>query len=207
MPTTVAVNRIQGRWTLPPLILHPFSEDDSPDEILEGSKASMMLHGLIPGLGKDREHLSRAVLRGRAREVRMLFFLGRDLLRWIEQCVDFVSRTPELASANIRAQSFASLLVEGPPDSVTRKLQTWGVTDQKSVFSRAMAITGVLMDPPTSESLTPLFLNNYHRFLDYLFICFQNLEPFTEISCDNFTVEMYASAEYSQMLAEQWEKE
>src|SRR5262249_44003302 len=123
------------------------------------------------------------------------------------QCVDFTSRTPELARCGIKAQSFASFLVETPPASLTKKLQVWGVTDQKAVFSRAIAITGTLNEPPTEENLTPLFLMNYHRFLDYSFVCFQNLEPFTEIGNENFLLEMYASAEYSQMLEDQWMKD
>jgi hypothetical protein len=98
-------------------------------------------------------------------------------------------------------------MVENPPDSITEKLRVWGVTDQKSVFSRALAINSFLNQPPTVESLSPVFLQNYHRFLDYQFICFQNLEPFTEIGSANFDVQMYASAEYSQILAEQWAKQ
>jgi hypothetical protein len=207
MTQPVPSNQIRGQWTLPPLILHPFSEDESPKEILEGSRASLMLNGLLPGGGKDREALNLAIMRGRAREMRMLFFLGRDLMRWIDQCMDFVTRTSELSSKGLGAQSFAAFMVENPPDSITEKLRIWGVTDRKSVFSRALAINSLLNQPPTAESLSPVFLQNYHRFLDYQFICFQNLEPFTEIGPANFEVQMYASAEYSQMLAEQWAKE
>ncbi len=199
--------KLQGQWTLPPLILHPFSGEDTAEKLIEGSKASLMLHGLIPASGKDRDALGEAVVRSRVQELRMLYFLGKDLLRWIDQCVDFVERTPELSHRGFVAQSFGAFLVENPPESVVRKLQVWGVTDQRSVFSRALGITSILMGPPSTETLSPMFLNNYHRFVDYLYVCYQNLAPFTEAGANNFTVEIYASAEYSQKLEEQWEKE
>jgi hypothetical protein len=201
------ISAIEGHWTLPPLILHPFSGDDAADSLLEGSKASLMLNGLIPNSGKDRELLNETVLRARVQEIRMLYFLGKDLFRWTEQCVDFVERTPELRTKAIRAQSFAALLVENPPTSVSDKLQKWGVTDQRSVFSRALGIISALTAPPTAETFSPLFLHRYHRFLDYLYVCYQNLEPFTELNPRNFSVEIYASAEYSQLLEDQWTRE
>jgi len=75
------------------------------------------------------------------------------------------------------------------------------------VFSRAIGVTCTLNSPPTAETLTPLCLEHYHRFLDYLYVCYQNLDPFTELEAENFSVEIYASAEYSQILEEQWEAE
>lgn len=196
-----------GQWTLPPLILHPFSGDDTAENLLEGSKASLMLNGLLPNPGKDREYLNDVVLRARVQELRMLYFLGKDLTRWIDQCVDYVRRTPDLKGGGLRAQSFASYLVEQPPATIARKMETWGVTDQRSVFSRAIGITSMLAAPPSVENLSPLFLHHYHRFVDYLYICYQNLEPFSEIQPGMFVVEIYASAEYTKMLSEQWEKE
>lgn len=166
-----------------------------------------MLHGLIPNSGKDPEWLSQKVLRARLQELRMLYFLGKDLLRWVEQCVDFVERTPELRQKGIRGQSFAAFLVENPPDSISGKLQAWGVTDQRSVFSRALGITSALQNPPNPDMFSPLFLTRYHRFLDYFYVCYQNLEAFTELAPRNFAVEMYASAEYSQLLEDQWANE
>src|SRR5450432_665905 len=180
MTSSLAVSALQGRWTLPPLILHPFSGEDNAEKLLEGSKASLMMHGLIPDAGRDRGKLNDLVLHGRVQELRMLYFLGKDLTRWAEQCLDFVARTGELKDRGIRLQSFSALLVEATPKSVLEKLHVWGVTDQRSVFSRAFGITATVCDPPTSGTLTPLFLHNYHRFLDYAYICFQNLQPFTE---------------------------
>jgi hypothetical protein len=201
------VSNIAGKWTLPPLILHPFSGEDTAEKLLEGSKAQLMLNGLIPNGGKDNEWLNATLLRARVQEVRMLYFLGKDILRWVEQCVDFAERTPELSKRGIRGQSFAAYLIEKTPASIAQKLQVWGVSDQRSVFSRAIGVTCTLNSPPTAETLTPLCLENYHRFLDYLYVCYQNLEPFTELDAPNFSVEIYASAEYSQILEEQWKSD
>jgi len=98
-------------WELPPLILHPFSNQRGPGQLLEGSKAALMLAGLLPGEGEDRDELRRKLLLSRYSEVRMLYFVGKDLLRWVGQCVEFVTRAEELAGLGIREQSFAALLV------------------------------------------------------------------------------------------------
>ncbi len=58
-------------WDLPPLILHPFNERVPPTALLENSKAALMLSGLIPGDGTDREDLKRRLLAGRYSELRM----------------------------------------------------------------------------------------------------------------------------------------
>lgn len=191
-------------WTLPPLILHPFAAEDSAENLLEGSKAALMLHGVLPSSAADREALHETIVRTRVQEVRMLYFLGKDLLRWTDQCADFVQRTQELKNKGIRPQSFAALIVEHTPASVVRKLRIWGVTDHKSVFSRSIGITAALNSPPSSEILSAVFLEHYHRFLDYLYVCYQNLEPFTEIDSAMFHMEMYASSEYTEKLAEEW---
>src|SRR5258707_14525386 len=88
-------------WELPPLILHPFSNQRGPGVLLEGSKAALMLAGLLPGQGEDQDELRRKLLLSRYAEVRMLYFVGKDLLRWIGQCMDLVTRTEELGALNI----------------------------------------------------------------------------------------------------------
>ena len=190
--------------TLPPLILHPFAEGDTTTQLLAGSKAMLALKGLLPGEGGDTAVLQELVLRGRIQEMRMLYFLGKDLLRWAEQCADFASRQPELEKLGIRVQSFAALLVENPPQAVAAKLAHWGVADFKGVFSRAFGLSGCFGEPPTEASVAPVCAENYHRFADYLFLCFQNLLPYLPLSGDQFEFELYASSEYSAMLAEGW---
>ena len=82
-------------WDLPPLILHPFNERLPPSALLDNSKAALMLSGLIPSDGADPEELSRRLLAGRYSEIRMLYFLGKDVFRWLDQCLDWAARVRE----------------------------------------------------------------------------------------------------------------
>ena len=127
-------------WELPPLILHPFNERVPPAALLENSRAALMLAGLIPDDGTDPEALERRLLSGRYSEVRMLFFLGKDIFRWIAQCLEWLEREPQLQSAELAGQSFAGLLTADPPEVVRQKLLQWGVADYCSIFSRAIGL-------------------------------------------------------------------
>src|SRR5260370_800555 len=126
-------------WELPPLILHPFSNQRGPGVLLEGSKAALMLAGLLPGQGEERDELRRKLLLSRYAEVRMLYFVGKDLLRWIGQCVELVARTEELGTLNIREQSFAALLIYHPPPGVLRNFSPCAAPNPQSVLPRAIA--------------------------------------------------------------------
>ena len=193
-------------WTLPPLILHPFSDNNGPGQLVESSRASLILQGLLPGGEQTEEQLDKKLLEGRYCEFRMLFYVGRDLNRWIEQCLDFVSHTPELANESIKFQSFASLLVHDPPETVKEKLQRWGVADYKGIFSRAIGINSVFAEPPERVELSNDFLRNYYRFADHLFAARLNLNSYTELNRRRFDFSLYASGEYTQMLERQWEE-
>ena len=191
-------------WELPPLILHPFSNERGPNMLLEGSKAALMLAGLLPGEGQEEDELRRKLLISRYAEIRMLYFVGKDLLRWVGQCMEMVSRAKELGSAGIREQSFATLLVYHTPPSVLQKLHQWGVANPQSVFSRAYGIATIFRDVPLIECLSDSLLLHYHIFADHLFVCTQHLTKFAEITPVNFRFELYASAEYSRLLEKQW---
>src|SRR3954454_9901564 len=99
-------------WDLRPLILHPFNEQIAPSSLLESSKAALMLSGLIPNEGSEPDELRRRLLVGRYSELRMLFFLGKDVFRWIDQCQEWAERLPELQTWEVRPQSFARLLTK-----------------------------------------------------------------------------------------------
>jgi hypothetical protein len=189
---------------LPPLILHPFSGAAGADELLDGSRAALALQGLIAS-GEGDAELQRRMLSGRYQEVRMLLFLGKDLFRWLQQCTESL-RSTEKADSGIIEQSFAALVVEEPPEAVRRKLEGWGVSDRKAVFSRAIGIHSLFQDPPPPESLSPVFLKNYHRFADHAYICFQHLRPFLPLDPKKYPFEIYASEEYARLLSDQWEK-
>ena len=170
-PITTLGERV---WELPPLILHPFNERVAPTALLENSKAALMLSGLIPSDGSDQEDLQRRLLAGRYAEIRMLYFLGKDVFRWIEQCVEWGQRVPELSGAEIRPQSFAALLTADPPEDVKEKLLRWGVVDYVSIFTRAAGLN--VMDS----------------------------EPHRTVASANFRFALYASGEYSRMLESEW---
>lgn len=192
-------------YQIPPLILHPFSGGSGTSDPLEGVRASLALQGLIAS-DDEESVLFRRMLAGRYQEVRMLVFLGKDIFRWLRQCVEFVN-SGEFADSRIMEQSFAALVVEDPPEAVRKKLETWGVTDRRSVFSRAIGIHSLFQEPPPPDSLSPVFLKNYHRYADHAYICFQHLQAFLPLDSKRFPFEIYASEEYSRILSDQWDSE
>jgi len=193
-------------WDLPPLILHPFNEHVSPTALLENSKAALMLTGLIPS-DADDETLHRRLISGRYSEIRMLYFIGKDVFRWLGQCEESVERIAELAEMGVKRQSFARLLTVSPPSGVQEKLTRWGVADYTSIFSRAMGLNAMFAEPPAMAALSDDFLLSYHRFADLLFQGFMEAENHYQISPANFRFELYASGEYSRMLESEWDGE
>jgi hypothetical protein len=196
---------------LPPLILHPFSGGGSTDELLEGSRAALALQGLEKDSSLDNtpdreEELQRRVLLGRYQEIRMLLFLGKDIFRWAHQCVESGERSGAATDIRVYEQSFAALVVENPPSVINEKLLKWGVSDRRAVFSRALGINSLFSSPPPAETLSPLFLQNYHRYADHAYICFQHLRPFQELDPKAYAFDLYASEEYSRILSDQWER-
>jgi hypothetical protein len=194
-------------WVLPPLILCPFNERVPPSTLLENSKAALMLSGLIPSDGSDQDELKRRLLAGRYGEIRMLFYLGKDVFRWLDQCIEWARRIPELKSADIHRQSFAGLLTSKPPDAVREKLLRWGVADYVSIFSRAIGLNAAFSEPPPYDAVAEEFLRNYHRYADYLYQCYMDGQAHRTIEPRNFQFELYASGEYSRMLEAKWESE
>jgi hypothetical protein len=191
-------------YDLPPLILHPLADESSPESMLEGSRANLMLHGLLPHDSQSDDELMEKVARSRYLELRMLFFVGKDVERWLQQCVELVERDRELSSVGYSQQSFASYLIENTPPGVRNKLLSWGVVDYRNIFVRALGLRSVFQEFPPFEMVSRTFLLDYHRFTDYLFACRQQLSPFTPVPPHTFEFEIYASAEYSQILEKQW---
>jgi hypothetical protein len=191
--------------TLPPLILHPFAEAGSPGKLAQSSRASLILQGLLPSGEASQEELTRSVLEGRYCEIRMLFYVGKDLRRWIEQCLDLVQHEPQLQGQNIGFQSFANLLVRNAPASVQSKLRRWGVADYKSIFSRALGLSAMFSDVPPFDVLSEDFIRNYYRYADQLYAALVQ-GPSAELDPFEFQFELYASGEYARMLERQWER-
>jgi hypothetical protein len=189
---------------LPPLILHPFADSGGPDKLVESSRASLMMQGLLPTGERRTEDIERTLLDGRFCEIRMLFYVGKDLSRWIEQCMELVERSPEMRDSGVRYQSFAAYLVTNPPEPVIVKLKKWGVADYKSIFSRALGLNAMLAAAPERHVLTDDFIRNYYRYADQLFQIRQSEVKFADISGFGFDFEIYASGEYSRMLEREW---
>jgi hypothetical protein len=194
-------------WDLPPLILHPFNERVPPAALLENSKAALMLSGLIPGDGSGPDELKRRVLSGRYSEIRMLFFLGKDVFRWIGQCMECTARIAELATFGIERQSFAGFVASRPPEPVREKLTGWGVADHIAIFTRAIGLNALFAAPPTIDTLSDDFLRNYHRYADQMYQAFLESEPHQLIGPERFRFELYASGEYTRKLETEWESD
>ena len=191
-------------YTLPPLILHPFAEPTGQNKLFESSRANLMMQGLLPTGEHTPQDLDRALLDGRYSEVRMLYYVGKDLLRWIDQSLDFCERQPELRHLGIRYQSFAALLVDHSPSTVQSKLRKWGVGDFRSIFTRALGLNAMLADIPPRTFLSDEFVRNYYRYADQLFQCRQSQVTFPDINALGFDFDIFASGEYSRMLEREW---
>lgn len=193
-------------WKLAPLILHPFADSSGPGKLLESSRASLMLQGLMPTGAFTREQLDRTLLEGRFCEIRMLYYVGKDLLRWVEQCVEMVQREDSLRTAGVEAQSFVALLIEDPPPQVKEKLIKWGVSDYKAIFSRAVGLNMVFAEAPQKDNLTQEFIRHYYRYADHMFECSRSMRSFAMIRSCNFDFDLFASGEYSRMLEREWQE-
>lgn len=198
------VNFGNQRWELPPLILHPFSDQAGPGKLLASSRASLMLSGVLPTGDASEDELQARLLDGRFCELRMLYFVGRDLTRWVEQCVEFVGRTESLATSGVTAQSFEHLLVNDAPEAVRTKLRAWGVMDYRSIFARALGLNAIFCSTPEVQHLAPDFIRHYYRYCDHVFACRQQIAPFTLITTENFYFNIFASGEYTRMLERAW---
>lgn len=191
-------------WNLPPLILHPFADHGGKQKLAQSSRAALILEGLLPEADIPREQLERDLVEGRLCELRMLYYVGKDLSRWLDQCADAASRDLDLLSAHVNRYSFMELLVENTPTAVHDKLVSWGVVDHRAVFSRALGLHAVFGAPPRLDALNADFVKNYFRFADAFYDCCRQDREFSQISSHNFRFELYASAEYSRILEKQW---
>ncbi len=195
----------EGRWELPPLILHPFSDAAGPELVADSARCSLILQGLFDNdEGLSFEELRRRVVRGRYYEIKMLCYLGKDLARWTGQCVEVAQRDRELSAWGLREESFAVLVVDDPPAGVRRKLEDWGVLEHRAIFRRAFGLNALFQDPPAPAVLSENFIFHHYRFADALYRCRLEAVDFPRLPGANFHFELYASAEYARLLEEGW---
>jgi hypothetical protein len=193
--------------TLPPLILHPFSDASGPSRLVESSRASLMLQGLLPSGDLATTELERRLLDGRYCELRMLFYVGRDLIRWIEQCLEYADTQDDLRARDLKFQSFAVYLVEHTPPKVVTKLKAWGVADYKAIFMRAIGLNCVYAEVPDRFQLSDEFVRHYYRYADHMYFCRQQATVFPSLEPSDFDFELFASGEYTRMLEKEWDTE
>ncbi len=191
-------------FTLPPLILYPFADANGPGQLVESSRASLKLQGLLPVGEASREDLDRALLDGRYAELRMLYYVGKDLARWIDQCMEFAQRHKDQLPRAISSNSFADLLIQDAPESVQAKLRKWGVGDYRAIFSRALGLHCLFADAPPRNILSDDFVRNYFRYADQVFATKQGENPFAALNSKDFMFELYSSGEYARMLERSW---
>ena len=181
-----------GRWwDLPPLILHPFDRGLDASAAVDSMKLSLHLNGMgEPGVDKE------PLLRARFAEFRMLALVGKDVMRWIAQCVDFAGRDEALAHAGVAPQSFADLLVNRTPPAVAARFRCWGVADYRRILSQAIGVNAVFPNPPHFDAISTEFLEDYYAYADSLFACFHGLRRFTRLEPASFGFALYTSDEY-----------
>ena len=194
-------------FRLPPLILHPFSSAEDASVLMESSRASLALQGFLPRDETPTYDLDQQLLRGRYAEIRMLYYIGKDVTRWTEQCAETVTAASEYSERRIRPETFCVLLVQYVPAHVRAKLEGWGVLDFCALFRRSIGLHAVFHNIPTPEDLSPDFLRRYHRYLDQWYE--QKLKDwnFDRPQPNEFTFELYASGEYALMLEQSWKDE
>jgi hypothetical protein len=193
----------QTTQTLPPLILHPFADASGPGKLLESSRASLMLQGLLPTGDYSAEQLEERLLDGRYCEIRMLFYVGRDLVRWVEQSLEYIGSHDELQRRGYTFASLVSYLIRRTPALVQAKLRKWGVADYRSIFSRAIALNQIFAELPDRATLSNEFVRNYYRYTDMIFGAVLKGD-IREVDCRDIDFELYASGEYSRMLEREW---
>ncbi len=113
-------------FRLPPLILHPFSSPEDTSVLMESSRASLALQGFLPRDETPAQDLDKQLLRGRYAELRMLYYIGKDVSRWTEQCAETVLASADFEGRNIRPETFAVLLVQHIPAHVRLKIGRLG---------------------------------------------------------------------------------
>jgi hypothetical protein len=193
-------------FRLPPLILHPFSSAEDTSILMESSRASLALQGFLPQQ-EGGDDLDRQLLRGRYAELRMLYYIGKDLTRWMDQCAETVAISGLFEGRKIGPETFAVVVAHHIPQHVRTKLEGWGVLDFCSLFRRSIGLHAVFQELPTAEHFFPEFLRRYHRYLDQWYEQRLLSAGFERPRPEEFVFDLYASGEYTLMLEQSWSED
>jgi hypothetical protein len=200
---TEAVKPLQ----LPPLILHPFSNTEQNSVLAESSRASLALQGFPPRDQTPLQELDKQLLRGRNAELRMLFYIGKDICRWADQCTETAQAAGWTTNRRIRPETFGILLIELIPQHVRAKLEGWGVLDFCALFRRSFGLHAIFQELPEFNLLSAEFLRRYHRYLDQWYEQRSKDSGAHHPGANEFTFDLYASGEYTSMLEKSWEED
>ena len=174
----------KSAYELPPLILHPITQgNEAPPDPLSAGAGSLRIEA-------------------RRVELRMLCCLGKDLARWLEQCLEFTRADPELAA--VSEGQLIDLLVLNPPENVVRKMHAWGVKDFRAIFARALGLNAVFPHPPAREQINGAFAEDLARYADALYRARRQALPQSAPTAYTLQFQVYASGEYAQMLERAW---
>jgi hypothetical protein len=171
---------------LPPLVLHPCDHQFDP------SRLSDVL---------NCDTSAKCFLEARYAELRMLCFVGKDINRWLGQCLDTA-----LADSGISEASLIGLLLFDPPSRVVRKMQDWKINNSQVIFSRALGLNAVYPHPPEPDGISEALLRDMHHYADALFDCRFKLRYELELHSQEYDFEIYSSAEYARILSNEWER-
>jgi len=172
---------------LPPLILHPCNHHSGQSDF-----ADSML----------RDETTRQLCQSRYSELRMLCFVGKDINRWLSQCLE----DSALMSAGISEASLIGLLLFDPPMQLVHKMQEWRVGNFQVIFSRALGVNAAYPDPPPPEQISESFLLDLNHYADALFDCRFRQRNQVELRSADYDFEIFTSAEYTRMLESGWEE-
>ncbi len=216
---TTAARENRPAFILPPLILHPFADANGPNKLAESSRASLKLQGLLPQGEASREDLDRSLLDGRYSEMRMLYYVGKDLMRWIEQCLEFVAHNRAELPSGIAYQSFAALLIQGIGHRVSKLCRAADSGSARQYRSQAAEVGrgGLQVHLHARARITMPFRQRPGSGNSLRRLCAELLQirrsdvlrqarerDFTPLATKDCGFELYSSGEYSRLLERAW---
>ena len=177
-------SRISDKRELPPLILHPFGSSEDSSSLADRNL------GLAPALAR---------LKSRYAELCMLCSIGRDLNQWISECLEGAQ-----PADGVTASSYISLLLFDAPRNVKTKMADWGVPYYQTIFSRALGLNLVYPLAPAPDAISESLLESFHVYADSLFDLRLHMSPGAELHGQDYTFDIFASHEYTQLLESEW---
>jgi len=124
----------------------------------------------------------------------MLYYVGKDLLRWIDQSMEFAASNASLCPRVSSGRASRALVQDAPP-TVEAKLRN-GAWRTTVIFARAIGLNCMFAEAPPINVLAGEFVRNYFRYADQLFASYQSQTSFTRLTASDFQFELYSSGEY-----------